>query len=347
MLPDNIVITDYPGTDLLRFFKKENPSQTALLVDENTLKFCYPIIQDSLPENTILIETKSGEGNKNIETCQLIWNKLTSHEFDRNALLMVLGGGVLCDMGGFCAATFKRGISFVFLPTTLLAQCDASIGGKLGIDYLHYKNQIGLFQDPVFNIIFPGFLKTLPPRELRSGFAEVIKHCLISDKHTWEELKETPFEKIDWPKMIKHSTELKTGVVDNDRMEKGLRKVLNFGHTLGHAVESYFLETNHQVLHGEAVAAGMWMECYISSKRSMLHEDYFISIAQYLDSIFERIPIHQKDIVGITNFLTQDKKNLGGKIKAALITDIGNVKWDIEITQAEAAEALNQYQRQI
>ena len=342
MLPDNIVITDYPGTDLLRFFKKENPSKVAVLVDENSLKHCYPIIQDSLPEH-IIIETKSGEENKNLESCQHIWNALTGHEFDRSSLIIALGGGVLCDMGGFCAATFKRGVDFIFLPTTLLAQCDASIGGKLGIDYLHYKNQIGLFLDPALNIIFPGFIKTLPERELKSGFAEVIKHCLISDKQTWEELRSSSFSKIDWPKMIKHSAELKIGIVDNDRNEKGLRKVLNFGHTLGHALESYCLEKREKILHGEAVAAGIIMESYLSFKKNFISDTYFKEISQYIDSVYPRISIHEKEVDSICAYLLQDKKNKEGQIKAVLIADVGNVRWDVDLTLAEAANAFHFY----
>jgi 3-dehydroquinate synthase len=342
MLPDNIVITDYPGTDLLRFFKKENPSKVAVLVDENSLKHCYPIIQDSLPEH-IIIEIKSGEENKNLESCQHIWNALTGYEFDRSSLIIALGGGVLCDMGGFCAATYKRGINFVFLPTTLLAQCDASIGGKLGIDYLHYKNQIGLFLDPSLNIIFPGFIKTLPERELKSGFAEVIKHCLISDKQTWEELRTSSFSKIEWPKMIKHSAELKIGIVDNDRNEKGLRKVLNFGHTLGHALESYCLEKSEKILHGEAVAAGIIMESYLSYKKNFISESYFKEICQYIDSVFPRIAIHEKEVENICAYLLQDKKNKEGQIKVVLIADIGNVRWDVDLTLTEAANAFHFY----
>jgi len=342
MLPDNIVITDYPGTDLLRFFKKENPSKVAVLVDENSLKHCYPIIQDSLPEH-IIIETKSGEENKNLESCQRIWNALTGHEFDRSSLIIALGGGVLCDMGGFCAATYKRGIDFIFLPTTLLAQCDASIGGKLGIDYLHYKNQIGLFLDPSLNIIFPGFIKTLPEKELKSGFAEVIKHCLISDKQTWEELRTSSFSKIDWPKMIKHSAELKIGIVDNDRNEKGLRKVLNFGHTLGHALESYCLEKGEKILHGEAVAAGIIMESYLSYKKNFINDTYFKEISQYIDSVYPRISIHEKEVESICAYLLQDKKNKEGQIKVVLIADIGNVRWDIDLTLTEAASAFHFY----
>lgn len=346
MLPDNIVITDYPGTDLLRFFKKEKPSKVALLVDENTLKYCYPIIQDSLPEH-IIIETKSGEEYKNLDTCQHIWNNLTHHQFDRSSLLIALGGGVLCDMGGFCAATYKRGINFIFFPTTILAQCDASIGGKLGIDYLNYKNQIGLFLDPAINIIFPGFIKTLPERELKSGFAEIIKHCLISDKIIWDELRATAFNKIDWPKMIKHSAELKIGVVDNDRKEKGLRKVLNFGHTLGHALESYRLEKGKKILHGEAVAAGIIMETFLSFKRNLISEAYFKDISHYIDGIFKRVSIGEQEVEVICLYLQQDKKNTEGQIKASLIADIGNVKWDVEITLEEAAHAIHVYRNQM
>ena len=162
-------------------------SKVGVLVDENTLTHCYPLLKQHLPDHFI-IKTRSGEEEKNLATCSAIWQAMTDKTMDRHACLIVLGGGVLGDMGGFCASTYKRGIDFVLVPTTLLAQADASIGGKLGIDFNHYKNHIGVFRHPALTLLHSGFLKTLSEPELRSGFAEIIKHSLIADKALWEEI---------------------------------------------------------------------------------------------------------------------------------------------------------------
>ena len=175
-------------------------SKVAILVDENTKRDCL----SKLPklENPIIIEIQSGEENKNLATCDFIWQELTKHNFDRNSLLINLGGGVIGDMGGFCASTYKRGIDFIHIPTTLLAMADASIGGKLGVDFNHLKNQIGLFTNPKSVIINPVFLQTLIENQFKSGFAEVVKHALIADENLWSIITTTDFEKLNWEKII-------------------------------------------------------------------------------------------------------------------------------------------------
>ena len=201
-------------------------SKAAILVDENTKRDCLP----KLPQldNSIIIEIKSGEEYKNINTCNFIWKQLTAHQFDRNSLLINLGGGVIGDMGGFAASTYKRGIDFIHVPTTLLAMVDASVGGKLGIDFKDFKNQIGLFNNPESVLIFPEFLETLPENQLKSGFAEVVKHALISDKILWGKLTNTSFESLDWKAIIETSIQIKNTIVLADPLEKGDRKKLNF-----------------------------------------------------------------------------------------------------------------------
>src|SRR6187551_3670199 len=265
MLPDNILFSDQIAEDLIAFLKQKNYSKLAVLVDEHTLEHCYPKIQSSLG-NHFVIEVASGEEQKNLNTCQTIWQALTDNALDRHACLLVLGGGVLGDMGGFCASTYKRGIDFILVPTTLLAQVDASIGGKLGIDFNHFKNHIGVFNQPALTILHSGFLKTLPEAELRSGFAEVIKHTLISDKAMWDEISRRALKDQDWKKLIGHSVEFKAKVTTEDPKEKGLRKILNAGHTVGHALESYLLAKGRRVLHGEAIAVGLITEGYLAKK---------------------------------------------------------------------------------
>jgi 3-dehydroquinate synthase len=245
---------DQPLKDVLTL---KSYSKVGVLVDSNTENLCYPLIKKILPDHEI-IRVEAGEKFKTIETCQRIWESLTQHGFDRHSVLIVLGGGVLGDMGGFCAATFKRGIDFILVPTTLLSQVDSSVGGKIGVDFMGIKNHIGLFCEPAFTLISSKFLATLPIRELRSGFAEVIKHSLISDRAKWEIIKNKGLEEQNWDKMIEFSYQFKSEIAETDPFEGGVRKILNFGHTIGHAVESACLQSLAPLLHGEAIAIGMF-----------------------------------------------------------------------------------------
>ena len=295
-------------------------SKVAVLVDENTMRDCL----FKLPqiENALIIEIKSGEEYKNISTCNFIWEQLTKNNFDRNALLINLGGGVIGDMGGFCATTYKRGLEFIHIPTTLLAMVDASVGGKLGIDFKGFKNQIGLFNNPKAVLISSEFLETLAESELKSGFAEVVKHALISDNSLWLKLKNTPFTDLDWEDIIDTSVQIKNKIVLADPFEKGERKKLNFGHTFGHAIESYYLEKGTPISHGEAVFMGMILETKISD----LSESDKNEIKNYVLSNFA-LPYTPKKS-SLHKFLINDKKNQNGKINFTLLNGIGNCSFD-------------------
>ncbi|SKC88784.1 3-dehydroquinate synthase [Ohtaekwangia koreensis] len=343
MLPDNILFSADPSNDLLAFLNKKNYSKVVVLTDENTREHCYPALQQKLPDHFV-IEVKSGEEQKNLETCVLIWKQLTDYALDRHAVLLVLGGGVLGDMGGFCAATYKRGIDFILIPTTLLAQVDASIGGKLGVDFDHFKNHIGVFQQPALTLLYTGFLKTLPVAELRSGFAEVIKHTLISDKDMWDTIRKKSLQEQDWDGLLKHSVAFKADVTTQDPKEKGLRKILNAGHTIGHAVESYLLASGHRILHGEAIALGLIAEGFIARERNMLSHDDFQSIAAYILAVYGKVDLNEKQIAEAAQLTVQDKKNKGNKILCVLQEGIGRARWDCEINFDEVKEALSFYQ---
>ncbi len=336
------VLIDSNASQLLNGFLQDVTfTQLAVLVDENTQKYCYPLIQSALPPHHV-IEVKAGEECKNLITCTHIWQQLTDLQFDRHALVLVLGGGVLGDMGGFCAATYKRGINFILMPTTLLAQVDASVGGKLGIDFANFKNHIGVFQQPVATLISPQFLSTLPQRELRSGFAEIVKHCLIADKNKWTEIIQTDLQHQNWQSLIAHSVQIKQHITDADPREKGMRKTLNFGHTLGHAVETFFLGTENRLFHGEAIAVGMVMESFIAQKKNLLSESELNSISNYLLSIFGKAS-SQMDVHEIIALTSQDKKNKGAKVLMALPQGIGQAIWDVEVSEKEMAEAMDYY----
>jgi 3-dehydroquinate synthase len=318
-------------------------SKIAVLVDHNTSVHCYQKIKDQLPPH-FLISIPEGEIHKNLQTCQIIWDALTNYEFDRNSLLINLGGGVVGDMGGFCAATFKRGITFVQAPTTLLAQVDASVGGKLGIDFRQYKNHIGVFAEPEAVWIDTAFLDTLPERELRSGFAEVIKHCLIADSQAWDALQSTSLAQQNWNQIVAHSVAIKSGVVSEDPTEKGLRKILNFGHTIGHAVESYFLD-KQPLLHGEAIAIGMICEAWLSVRLSGLSKEEFYQTGAYLLSVFgkENLPA-DAELSTIAQLALQDKKNKAGQIQCVLLKRTGEAVYDVPVSQNDIVAALRYYQ---
>jgi 3-dehydroquinate synthase len=341
-MSDNILFSSDPAADLKIFLDRKDYSKLAVLVDDNTAQHCYPLMKPSLPAHQ-LIKVSPGEEHKNITTCIQIWEALTSQAMDRHAAVIVIGGGVLGDMGGFCAATYKRGIDFVLVSTTLLSQVDSSIGGKLGIDFDHFKNHIGVFQLPAFTLLHDGFLKTLPKNELRSGFAEVIKHILISDAGLWREIRSRSFENQDWKKLIEHSVSFKSGVVTEDPKEKGLRKILNAGHTIGHAIESYLLDNARKVMHGEAIAAGLIAEGFIAKERGVLSEKDLAEIREYVISLFGKLDLTSRDEQRISELTLQDKKNKGNKILCVLLDGIGKAKWDCEISTEEVKKALSFY----
>ncbi len=260
-------------------------SKVGVLVDTNTENLCYPAIKKGLAQHEI-IRVEAGEKFKTIDSCQRIWEQLTQKGFDRFSVLVVLGGGVLGDMGGFCAATFKRGIDFILIPTTLLSQVDASIGGKLGIDFMGFKNHIGLFREPCTTLISSKFLSTLPIRELRSGFAEAIKHSLLCNETKWKAISQKSLEEQNWDDLIDFSYQFKSGIAESDPYEGGVRKILNFGHTIGHAVESCCLQTLAPLYHGEAIALGIVAEAHISLQKGLLEKGSLEEIASYVIDIF-------------------------------------------------------------
>lgn len=341
-MTDNIIFSTDPAAELKKFMSQKGYSKVAVLSDEHTAECCYPVVKDSLPAhvNTVL---RSGEEHKNLATCDVIWKALTDQALDRHSVVVVIGGGVLGDMGGFCAATYKRGIDFILLPTTLLSQVDASIGGKLGVDFHHLKNHIGVFRTPALTILHSGFLKTLPAEEIRSGFAEVIKHALIADAGTWEKIKALPLDRQPWDLLLPHSVDVKRRVVEADPFEKGLRKILNAGHTIGHAVETFLLQEKRKILHGEAVAAGLVCEAFLARERDMLTENDFKDIVRYLLGVFGKVQLIPGDDDQIAMLTTQDKKNKENRILCVLLEGIGKARWDCEIRSDEVKRALSFY----
>jgi len=343
LFSENVIINYDIEADLKQFFHQHTFSKTAVLVDECTKESCLPLIEDTLPKSYYLIEIKSGEEQKNLDTCVFIWDRLTEFAFDRKSLLINLGGGVIGDMGGFCAATYKRGITFINVPTTLLAQVDASVGGKLGIDFQGLKNHIGVFKDPLRVFISSKFLETLDRRELRSGFAEVIKHCLIRDASKFEEISKKELEAQDWEDVIAHSNQIKNDVVAEDPEEKGLRKILNFGHTLGHAIETYYMNSGNRILHGEAIAIGMICETWLSEKKFGLTPEHTKMVIEYIKSVYDLDRIDPTAFEPILALTLQDKKNENNIVKASILKEIGNCQFNVELSMDEMKRSLEYY----
>jgi 3-dehydroquinate synthase len=317
-----------------------------ILVDENTHELCLPqfMAEISGEHQFEIIEIESGEINKNIETCVGVWEALSELGADRKSILINLGGGVLTDLGGFVASTFKRGIDFINVPTTLLSMVDASVGGKTGVDLGSLKNQIGVINQPVMVLVVPDFLDTLDTRQIRSGFAEMLKHGLIQDRLYWEALKQAESLE-DMKKHILTSIQIKNNVVLQDPTEQNIRKILNYGHTLGHAIESYFLENDSKetLLHGEAIAIGMILEGYLSNKLTNLPLVTLEDIKTTFLSRYEKVEFLAEDFDNILQLMKYDKKNSHGKVNFVLLKEIGNPVFDIEIPVELFAEAFAYY----
>ena len=345
----SVVIGDDSLSHLNDFLTKKSYSKYFILVDENTFEHCLPALLtniDCLSEAEI-IQTESGEENKTIEVVTQVWFAMSEAHADRKALVINLGGGVISDMGGFIASTYKRGIDFLNIATTLLSQVDASVGGKLGIDLGGLKNQIGVFNFPQMVVIFPPFLQTLEFRQLKSGFSEVIKHALIQDANYWEEVKKIDVSgDYDWGKIIEHSVQIKNKVVLEDPLEKGLRKILNYGHTIGHAIETWHLENDPNFfLHGEAIAMGMIAEGYLSKEKTGLSDDSLNEIVQVLKSVYNLNPLPRENFELYCELMIHDKKNSGGKISCSLLSKIGECKWDVFVTKKDLLLALEYYNK--
>ncbi len=332
-------------TELSAFIKSKNYSSIFILVDNNTLECCYPRFMQNFEVKTPLevIQIDAGEVYKNVETCVGVWNAMTELGADRKSILITLGGGVITDLGGFVASTFKRGIDFINIPTTLLSMVDASVGGKTGIDLGVLKNQIGVFANPQMVLIDPEYLHTLSAREIRSGTAEIIKYGMTHDLHLFNEIKDN--SELNIIDLIHRSIEIKNEVVTEDPKEQGIRKVLNWGHTIGHAVESYFLESEHKesLTHGEAIAIGMVCEAYISSKVLNFPESKLLEIKKAIQTIYGKIVIEPQDITPITDLLKHDKKNEAGVVKFVLLNDYEDFKINCEASLTIIIESIAFY----
>jgi 3-dehydroquinate synthase len=330
---------------LSNLIAENNYSTLFILVDENTFKCCYPKFIPNLQTDKKIevIEIESGEINKNLETCIGVWNAITELGGDRKSLLITLGGGVITDLGGFVASCFKRGIDFVNIPTTLLSMVDASVGGKTGVDLGVLKNQIGLFANPEMVLVDTDYLTTVSEREIKSGTAEIIKYGITYDITLFNEIKNNKDLKIE--DLIFRSIEIKNEVVLKDPKEQNIRKILNFGHTLGHAIESFYLESDDKesLTHGEAIAIGMVCESYMSSKILNFPIKNVVEIKKVILSIYNKTDLLIEDFSGILELLKHDKKNVKGRVNFVLLNDYEDYKLDCEVSNDLIIESMKFY----
>ncbi len=334
---------------LVHFFNepKNSFSKIFILVDENTHSACVPLLLSKVEylQESEILEIDAGEEHKNIETATGLWHALLENGADRNTLIINLGGGVVSDIGGFVASTFKRGIPFINIPTTLLGQIDAAVGSKTGIDLGNAKNQVGAFAHPLGVFINTDFVDTLSDRDLASALGEFIKYALISDYVLWNMLVNQEYDRdTDLGFIIKECLSIKNKLISEDLYEKGARKILNFGHTVGHAFESFSMgKNNRQLRHGEAVALGIIVELYISTKVMGLDNNLQKKIESYILKNFSFCAIDKSNFDELLDLMRKDKKNVNNKISFVLISDIGKPHYDQFIDEELILEALKYY----
>lgn len=318
-----------------------------ILVDNNTREHCIPPLLKQIPflSGAEIICIESGEQNKTIQTCELIWKELADKGANRNSVLLNLGGGVISDMGGFVASTFHRGMTYINIPTTLMAMIDASLGGKTGVDLYSLKNIIGLFANPAGVFVWPGFLKSLPHRFMLSGYAEMLKHAIIADYDFWKKLCKLPMALVnDWNDLIYHAAFIKCKIVNNDPLETGLRRLLNFGHTIGHSFETFSLRHDASPLsHGEAVAMGIICESYISYRLLDMPHSQRDEVIKNILLNFNHYNLQAENIPELVDITVYDKKNRNGKIILTLIKEIGRGVEGQECDAAIIRESLFRY----
>ncbi len=325
----NIHIGDNSLNALNTFLTKNKYSRYFILCDEHTFEFCLPILlfHSAILNEAEIIELESGEDKKTLDTCVQVWGALTDAGGDKKSLIINLGGGVISDLGGFVASTFKRGIDFINIPTTLLSMVDASVGGKTGVDFEGIKNHIGTTYEPKGVFVNPTFLETLSERHIKNGYAEIIKIALIADISFWKELKKLKMPgEFSSESVITKAIELKNNIVKKDLHENDLRKSLNFGHNIGHALESALIEQQKAILHGEAIAAGIIMEAEIANNLKRISKKELKEICDYLYFIYKKIKITKETETLLLKYILHDKKNEGDELCFALPNKIGNYK---------------------
>ena len=347
MSKQKVIICQNLNEDLDTAIQNCTHDKLFILVDKHTRELCLPLISgfDCL-KNAHIITIDPEDIHKNLETLAYVWKELGDQGATRHSLMINLGGGMVTDLGGFAASTFKRGFQYINIPTTLLAMVDASVGGKTGINFTGLKNEIGVFSPAEYVLIDTEFLKSLDSHNLLSGYAEMLKHGIISTTEHWAELLNFDLNQIDYKalqQLVAHSVSIKEDIVEKDPFEKNIRKALNLGHTVGHAFESLALENNHPVLHGYAVAWGIICELYFSFIKVGFPKDKLRQTIQFIKENYGVLTFDCKQYDRLYEFMTHDKKNSAGIINFTLMGEIGDIRINQSANKEEILEILDFY----
>ena len=340
-MKQNLIFSEDLQRDLQSEIESASPDRLFVLTDENTRRLCWPLVEGfSAFSDARLIEIPQGDANKNLDSLAMVWEALQRGGGTRHSLLVNLGGGMVCDLGGFAASTFKRGIRFVNIPTTLLAMVDASVGGKTGVNFGGLKNEIGTFSEPQAVVIDTKFLETLDRENLLSGYAEMLKHGLLDTVEHWAEVLQFTIHNLQFT-TIQQSIAVKQRIVASDPHEKKLRKALNLGHTFGHAFESFSIQHPTPILHGHAVAFGLICELYLSVVKCGFPTEKMRQTVQFIRENYGSLPITCDDYPELIRLMQHDKKNIGDTIRFTLLADIGDIRLDQTASHEEIKEALD------
>lgn len=344
-MKQKVVISGNLERDLVNAISECEHDRIFVLTDETTQQLCWPKIKNfKALKNSTPIIIKATDTHKNLDTLSQVWQALSNGGATRHSLMINLGGGMVTDLGGFAASTFKRGIDFINIPTTLLAMVDASVGGKTGINFGGLKNEIGVFSDSRFVIINTQFLDTLDHDNICSGYAEMLKHGLISDERTWAELMTFDLDNPDLSqlqRMVAESIKVKERIVEADPHEHGIRKALNLGHTMGHAFESFAMRRGTPILHGYAVAYGLISELYMSARKTAFPTDRMHQTVRFIRENYGTINITCDDYPTLIELMHHDKKNTSGIINFTLLGNVGDIRINQTANEEEIKEALD------
>lgn len=347
MEEQSILFSNNIQTDVANVLKRVNYDRLFVLTDETTFEKCWPILANTPQLSTAhMITIGVSDENKTVDSLCHVWKSLSDGKASRRSLMICLGGGMVTDLGGFAASTFKRGITFLNIPTTLLAMVDASAGGKTGINFNGLKNEVGTFRNAFEVIIDTQFLNSLDYKNICSGFAEMIKHALISNKADWAELMQFDLSYPDLAllqELVKKSVNVKKHIVKIDPQEHGIRKALNLGHTAGHALESLSLLEKRPILHGYAVAWGLICELYLCCKKLGFPHDVMFQTINYIKEYYGVFAFDCKKYDQLYELMTHDKKNTSGEINFTLLSDVGDIHINQSATKDEIFEMLDFY----
>lgn len=344
-MKQKVVISGNLERDLVNAISECEHDRIFVLTDETTQQLCWPKIKNfKALKNSTPIIIKATDTHKDLDTLSQVWQALSNGGATRHSLMINLGGGMVTDLGGFAASTFKRGIDFINIPTTLLAMVDASVGGKTGINFGGLKNEIGVFSDSRFVIINTQFLDTLNHDNICSGYAEMLKHGLIFDERTWAELVTFDLDNPDLSqlqRMVADSIKVKERIVETDPHEHGIRKALNLGHTMGHAFESFAMRRGTPILHGYAVAYGLISELYMSARKTAFPTDRMHQTVRFIRENYGTFNITCDDYPTLIELMHHDKKNTSGIINFTLLGNVGDIRINQTANEEEIKEALD------